>query len=423
MRRVEITSMTYGPYGLGRIDGKTVMVANAAPGDVVDVESVSQRRDYTIARIERVVQAAANRREPPCPFLPRCGGCDWQHIEYGAQVRLKAELLVAEFRRALGFDLDLDRLVEPAPVEFGYRARVRLKTGPGGRVGFHELGTNSIVAIDKCIVAAPELRIPVELALALGRRSSEIEIVASDGREVLVAHLGQAPRPDDIASAQRIVDSDDRVAGIVLRGAAGRRVVGNARVALEVEPGCVIEADADLFSQVNRSQNMKLVAAVLEMAAIRAGTRVLDLFCGTGNLSLPAARRGGEVTGVDSDALAVAAARRNAQRMGLRAAQFIAMHAAQTAHFLARARYHAEVVILDPPRTGAPGLMEPILRLKPHSVIYVSCDLSTLVRDLRALLAGGYHIALVRAFDFFPNTHHLEVVVHAIDLGARPPLI
>lgn len=414
MHRVEITAMTYGPYGLGRLDGKTVMVANVSPGDVVDVESVSQRRDYTIARIARVVQPGADRREPPCPFLPRCGGCDWQQIEYGAQVRLKAELLAAEFRRALGFDLELDRLVEPAPAEFGYRARVRLKTGLGGRVGFHELGTNSIVAIDHCMVAAPELRMPVELALALGRRGSEIEVVACDGREVLVAHLGKAPGPGDIACAQRIVDSEDRVVGIVLRGAAARRVVGEAAVALEVEPGCVIEADADLFSQVNRPQNMKLVGAVHEMAAVCPGTRVLDLFCGAGNLSLPAARRGGEVTGVDADALAVAAARRNAERMGLRAAQFVAMRAAQTAHFLARARYHAEVVILDPPRTGALDLIEPIVRLKPHSVIYVSCDPSTLVRDLRALLAGGYQIARVRAFDFFPNTHHLEVVVHAL---------
>jgi 23S rRNA (uracil1939-C5)-methyltransferase len=414
MQRVEITAMTLGPYGLGRLDGKAVMVANVAPGDVVDVETLSQRRDYTIGRITRIVQPGANRRDPPCPFLPRCGGCDWQQIEYGVQLRLKAELLASEFRRALGFDLDLDRLVEPAPAEFGYRARVRLKTGPGGRIGFHELGTNSIVAIDNCIVAAPELRMPAELAAALGRRSLEIEVVACDGREVLVAHLSQAPQAGDIVCARRIVDFDHRVAGIVLRGAGARRVVGNAAVALEVEPGCVIEADADLFSQVNRPQNMKLVAAVHEMAAISSGTRVLDLFCGTGNLSLPAALRGGQVMGVDADALAVAAARCNAERMGLRAAQFVAMRAAQTAQFLARASYYAEVVMLDPPRTGALDLMEPIARLKPHSVIYVSCDPSTLVRDLLVLLARGYKIACVLAFDFFPNTHHLEVVVRAL---------
>jgi len=414
MDRVEITTMTYGPYGLARLDGKTVMVANAAPGDVVDVESVSQRRDYMIARIDRVIRPGADRREPPCPFLPRCGGCDWQQIAYGAQVRLKAELLAAEFRRALGFELNPDRLVEPAPAEFGYRSRIRLKTGPGGRVGFHELGTNSIVAIDRCMVAAPELWMPVELALGLGRRCSEIEVVAGDGREVLVAHLGQSPRPADVACARRIVDSDSRVAGIVLRSGAARQVVGDATTTLEVEPGCVIEAEADLFSQVNRPQNMKLVAAVQEMAALGAGTRVLDLFCGAGNLSLPAARRGAEVMGVDTDALAVAAARRNAVRMGFPGAQFIAMRAAQTASFLARARYRAGVVIMDPPRTGAPDLMEPVARLKPHSVIYVSCDPSTLVRDLRTLIAGGYQIECVRAFDFFPNTHHLEVVVHAL---------
>src|SRR5216684_3473478 len=385
MAEVEISAMTFGPYGVGRIDGKTVMVPNAAPGDQLEVELSRAHRDYAIGRIARILRGGPDRREPPCPFLPRCGGCDWQQLNYPAQVRVKAELVAAEFRHALKLELDPGDLVEPAPAEFGYRARTRLKTGANGALGFYELGSNSIVEIDRCMVAAAELKLPSALAKALGRRCREIEVVAGGGRQILIAHLGKS-----------------------------REVIGDAKVGLEVEPGIVIEADADLFSQVNRAQNLKLVATAMEMAAPREGMNVLDLFCGAGNLSIPAARRGARVTGVDADALAVAAAAQNAARMQLRETQFVAMKAAETARFLERAHYRPDVIIMDPPRTGAYDLMEPLIRLRPSSLIYVSCDPSTLVRDLQFAIAGGYKVRRVRAFDFFPNTHHVEVVANLL---------
>jgi 23S rRNA (uracil1939-C5)-methyltransferase len=118
--------------------------------------------------------------------------------------------------------------------------------------------------------------------------------------------------------------------------------------------------------------------------------------------------------GVDAEALAVAAAARNAERLGLKRAEFAAMEAAELTRFLLRARYRADVVIMDPPRSGARELIEPLLRMRAARVIYVSCDVSTLARDLHALCAGGYRIAALRAFDFFPNKHHAEVVAHAV---------
>jgi 23S rRNA (uracil1939-C5)-methyltransferase len=414
MAEVEISAMTFGPYGVGRIDGKTVMVPNAAPGDRLEVELSGAHRDYAIGRIARILRGGPDRREPPCPFLPRCGGCDWQQLNYPAQVRVKAELVAAEFRHALKLELDPGDLVEPAPAEFGYRARIRLKIGANGALGFHELGSNSMVEIDRCMVAAAELKLPAALAKALGRRCKEIEVVAGDGRRILIAHLGKPPAAPEIAYAKRVLETGQGVAGIVLRAGKSREVIGDAKIGLEVEPGLAIEADADLFSQVNRAQNLKLVATVMGIAAPREGMNVLDLFCGTGNLSIPAARRGARVTGVDADALAVAAAAQNAARMQLRETQFVAMKAAETARFLERAHYRPDVIIMDPPRTGAYDLMEPLIRLRPSSVIYVSCDPSTLVRDLQFAIAGGYKVRRVRAFDFFPNTHHVEVVANVL---------
>ena len=412
MAQVEITAMTFGPFAVGRLDGKAVMVPNAAPGDLLEVTVVQERAGYLVARAEQVLKAGAARRTPPCPYLPRCGGCDWQQIVYSSQTRYKAEVIAATLNHALGLELNPANLIEPAPAEFGYRARIRFQAGRGGRLGFYEAGSRRLVEVEHCMVADAEIRMPHEFGAEI--ECEEIEVVADRGREVLVAHLARAPRASVLERARRLVERDARIAGAVLRSARAREVVGEVSIAVALEPGLELEVDADLFSQVNRAQNLKLVAAVMEMAGAQAGARVLDLFCGAGNFSLPAARRGAAVMGVDAEALAVAAAARNAERLGLKRAEFAAMEAAELARFLLRARYRPDVVIMDPPRSGARELIEPLLRMRAARVIYVSCDVATLARDLHALCAGGYRIAALRAFDFFPNTHHAEVVAHAV---------
>src|SRR5712692_6789473 len=122
--QVQVSALTFGPCAIARVDGKSVMIPAALPGEVLEIEIGSHKRDYALGRIVRVIQPAPERREPPCPYIARCGGCDWQHIRYDAQARLKAEVLVAEFRHTLGIELDPNGLVEPAPAEFSYRSRV-----------------------------------------------------------------------------------------------------------------------------------------------------------------------------------------------------------------------------------------------------------------------------------------------------------
>ena len=414
MTEIEISAMTFGAFGVGRIGGKAVMVPGAVVGDRLDVEIISERRDYSVAKIREVVRASAERRVAPCPYLPRCGGCDWQHIEYQAQVRFKGEVVARELSHALGIEIDPAGLVEQAPAEFGYRSRIRLRVGAKGALGFYEAASNTIVEIDSCMVAEAGMRMPAHLARSLGKRVEEIEVVRDGAREVQVAHLKKTVTEEDLRRARNVLEADAEIAGIVLRAGTSRSTVGDATISIELEDGLSIEVDADLFSQVNRAQNRQLVASVMEMAAIRESSAVLDLYCGAGNFSLPAARRGARVTGVDDDAGAIAAAARNAERLKFSGAQFVAMKASATADFLHRARYRPEVIILDPPRTGALDLMAPIVKLRAASVIYVSCDVTTLARDLRVLTGAGYKIKRVRGFDFFPNTHHVEIAVHAL---------
>ncbi len=411
MPQLEIETMTIGPFGVGHLDGKTVMVPNVAPGDLADVRMKSERRDYSVAEVEQIVRPGPGRRHPPCPFIPRCGGCDWQQISYPAQLELKARLIAGELSRVAGAAVSPENLIEPAPAEFGYRSRIRLQAGAGGRLGFHEFGSDRIVEIDRCLVAEDgiDLESARELAIALGRRCREIEIVNRAGGQVIVAYLDQAPAPKEVARARQILDRDRAPAGVVLRAPRSRLALGDTMTAVALEDGLTLELEADAFSQVNHAQNRKLIAIAMEMAGVERGTVMLDLFCGAGNFSIPAAHRGADVLGVDTDPVAIAAESRNADRLGLASARFVAMEAAEMARFLRRAGYRPQVAILDPPRSGARELITLLRELHPARVIYVSCNVATLARDLRILLGGGYKLDRVRALDFFPNTHHAEI--------------
>ncbi|SRR5579875_3833818 len=414
MATIEIEDLTLGPWGVGHLDGRAVMVPNTAPGDLLEVEIESERKGYAIGRIERIVRAGDHRRVPPCPFIPRCGGCDWQQLDYPAQLAAKARLIASEFARALSVELPVDDLIEPAAEEFGYRSRVRFKVGAGGEVGFHAAASNRIVPVDRCIVAAAPISVPTRFAAVFGRRCREIEVVAGDHYQVVVAHFDSRPTPEHIAQARETLAGDFIVRGLIVRGGGARELIGKTGITIELEPGLILEVDADLFTQVNRAQNRKLIAAVMASAAIAPGDEVLDLYCGAGNFSLPAARRGARATGVDADELAIAAARRNATRLTLEHAQFIAMKADALASFLGRARYRPSLVILDPPRAGAAELIKLIAALRPRRVLYVSCNVATLMRDLKPLVHAGYRAGTVRGFDFFPNTHHVEVMAEML---------
>ena len=419
--RVQIKAMGLGPYGFARIDespgsiGKIVMVPNTAPGDLAEVEIVRDHRDYSVGRLRALLAPGAARRPAPCEYLPRCGGCDWQQIDYRAQVKIKGELIAHELNRVLNCAIDPVGLVEPASDEFGYRSRIRLRVSRNLRLGFNQFGTNQVVEIERCMVGAAEIRIPHFLPAVLGGGCEEVEIVADRAALIAVAKLKRPPDQQAIARTRRALEAEGSLKGVIVRAGKSRRRLGDVRTSIEVEPGLAVELDADLFTQVNHAQNRALVSCVMERAALADGSRVLDLFCGAGNFSLPAARRGAQVTAFDCDPLAIAAALANAQRLGLQEnARFSAIEAKETAQFLLRAGYRTQLLILDPPRAGAAELTAPMLKLRPERIIYVSCDVATLARDLKALRGGGYRLNFVRGFDFFPNTHHAEVVAEAV---------
>jgi 23S rRNA (uracil1939-C5)-methyltransferase len=416
MPMIEITAMSFGRFGVGRLEGKAVLTPATAPGDLIEVQIVRQHKDYLEATPIRLAHPSIFRRTAPCRYLPRCGGCDWQHIEYGAQVNFKARLAAEALSRAIQVTVDPASLVEPAPLEFGYRARLRLRVGARGEVGFRQSGTQNIVAVDSCLVAVPRIQFEIarQAAIEFGARCHEIEFAADTARQVLTLWLRSPARPVEAEKARGLLDHCEGLSGVILRAGQAREVAGDPSVEVELENGLVVEVDADCFSQVNHTQNRRLVALVMELARVESGISLLDLYCGAGNFALPAARRGAQVIGVDMDRWAVACAERNQKRLKLDGARFLAMPAGAAIRFLRRAAYRPSVVILDPPRAGAADVIDEIAALRPERVIYVSCNLPALSRDLRRLTAQRYQVESVRALDFFPNTHHLEVIVRAV---------
>jgi len=408
--RLDVERLTFGFDALARAAGQVVFVPYAAPGDRVEAEPVERRRDWLRARIERVLTPGPARVLPGCAAFPACGGCQWQHVAPPAQREAKRDVVAEQLRRVAGLP---DAVVLPtlaAEETFGYRARVSL-VAEGRRLGFHRARSHALVEIDACPIAdsvvSAHLATARAWAAALRVPLRRVTVSAAPGGVVLVAATDARPGPRDVHATEALLVREAAARGAVLRGGGARYVVGDATVRVEIEPGLALEIPADAFTQVNPEANRLLVATVLAFGDFGAGERVLDLYCGAGNFTLPLARRGVEAHGVERDAIAVAAAEANATRLGLATARFACVPVARALTSLDGAY---DAIVLDPPRAGLGDAIDAIAGLLARRIVYVSCNPATLARDVRALCARGYRLARAQPVDLFPQTFHVEAV-------------
>ena len=412
-----IDALAFGGNGVGRCDGKAVFVPLTAPGDRLLWHTVRDRKRFTEGEIDRLLTPSDLRREPPCPVFGLCGGCQWQHLPYEQQCLWKGRIFSDFLTRKAGIVPEAVKPIVPAPSEWSYRSRVQFKcrlTPSGFVMGFFRRGSHYVIDVNRCPITEEPLNEVLRLFRDwLPRGPSPENIPQVDlalgccGRVRAVVHfIGQdaAPLSDYLRPlAQR--------SGFSLFLQRGRKStltpvwgdedlfveVGNPPVSLAYGPGG--------FAQVNREQNRTLVREVVEAASGANAKRILDLFCGMGNFSLPLARVAGEVVGVEDFPPSIDKARQNALR-----------NAIDNAHFYARPAEGAaettgggfDMVVLDPPRTGAYSVIKDLLGIRPRHVLYVSCDPATLTRDLQPLLHNGYDLCWSRAFDLFPQTFHIE---------------
>lgn len=424
LHAVTIERLAYGPAGVAHIDGKVVFVPGTVPGDEVVVETVSQKKNYATARVLEIRSPSPFRRRPPCPYVTHCGGCPWQHIAYQEQLRAK-ETLVSEQLRRIGGLNDIPLLpVLPSPEEWRYRQRVRLHVDHKKRVGFLAPRSHEVVAIDSCLVAwegiSSHLHLLREWVASLRTIVAQIELAVEEPtvhpeeqRVIVVAYARGPFRQEDEQACQRLLATQPLAAGVILQGKEWRRAWGGtSRMGAGKDE--VLTVHEGVFTQVNSAANQLLVEAVLRHSQVRSEDTVIELYCGSGNFSVAVARRARELIGIERDGSAVANARANAARAGVTNARFLQACAAVGVRQMLTEGIHGDVVLLDPPRTGAADIVDDLPRLGARAVTYVSCDPATLARDLRRLHQHGYRLQAVQPIDMFPQTHHIEVVAVSV---------
>lgn len=418
---LNIESLAYGGNGLGHHDGKVVFVPHTAPGDRVSCRVVKSKKRFAEARIEKVLESSAERCPPACPVFGLCGGCQWQHLPYVEQVRWKEQIFADLLQRQSGIDRARILSLVPSPKPWHYRSRAQLKIQVKGRqlvMGFYRRGSHAVVDHQQCPILDPRLnQAATVFRKALNgfrhlRHMPQLDLgVGDDGQVRAVLHyLGTEETAVAEFLRSRISD-----AGIALFLQGGRKgkpqpVCGEEDLCIRVgEPPLTLAYGPGGFAQVNLEQNRALVKMVTDTVRESGARRILDLYCGMGNLSLPVARQVSDVVGVEDFAPAIVKARANATHNDIDNASFHHLSAAGAATQLAKGPGF-DLVMLDPPRSGAFDVVANLLVLRPRHILYVSCEPPTLVRDLQPLLQGGYRLEWSRPFDFFPQTHHIESV-------------
>ncbi len=377
-------------------DGRAAFVAGGLPGDRIRPTDVEEKKRMVRVRAFELVEPGPDRlTEAPCEVAGRCGGCDWMFLAREAQLRWKRELVADALRRIgkLG-DVDVAEVVTAGP-DLGYRTRLGLHRRKG-RLGLFERGSHRVVEIERCAVAVE----PVNQAISVLRQAS-----LGDATEVEVR---AAPRGPTV-----VVRTDPPEAAASLGGLLPAALpdepapVQTWELPLDLE----LSVPATSFVQVNPWVNYVLVDALTRGAVERDAASFLDLYCGAGNFALALAGVGLTGSGIEGDAGAVEAARANAERQFLTSrVGFLHGPVAALLPRIGATAGAVDLVVLDPPRSGARDVIDGVLGVGPRWIAAVSCDPATLSRDLAALVAGGYELESVTPFDMFPHTHHVEVL-------------
>ena len=423
---VTIEALSDEGRGIAHVDERPVFIDHALEGERVRFKYTRLTSKIAEGRAVEVIDAAKDRAEPKCSAFDRCGGCSLQHMHSSAQISLKQDRLLKHLRQ-IGH-VEPDEVLEPITGNvWGYRSKARLGVRYVAKkdrvlVGFRERGSSFITETERCEILHPDVgRIIPELAdtisqLELKRQIPQIEVAVGDDQTVLVfRHLVTMPAQD-----REILISLAKKHGLTVMLQAGSpdeleplwpSTYSPLYYALE-DNAIKIEFQPGDFTQVNNSINRKMINRAIELLDLDSGDTVLDLFSGLGNFTLPLARHCATVTGVEGSLAMVKKARMNAELNGIKNASFYFadLYSDEIRHTQWVKQQYSKI-LLDPPRSGAAGILDYIKRMDARRIVYISCHPATLARDAGVLVSElGYRLTHAGVMDMFPHTAHVESI-------------
>ena len=433
-----ITDYTAEGMGVARIDGCAVFVPNAVVGERCRIRVEKAQKTWASGKIAEILERSPHRINRDCPVAKLCGGCDFRHMDYEEETRLKAARVRDCFNRLAGESLTQVPILS-APDREGYRNKAQYPVGVHkGRAyaGFYKAGTHEIVENKRCLILPEETdrvkdlvidyvnqyRVPVydETAHKGLLRHIYVRRGAVSGQVLvcLVVNGRKLPHvPELIGRLKTVPGFTTLVLSVNTR--KGNAVLGDEYITLygagyieDTLCGLTFRLSPRSFYQINHHQAQRLYGLAIEMAQIGKADTVLDLYCGVGTITLAMAAHAGKVIGVEVVPQAVQDANENARRNGISNAEFFCADAGQAALELERSGVRPDVITVDPPRKGlSADTIEAICKMAPRRLVYVSCDPATLARDVALLKQGGYRLERVHAADLFPCCAHVETVV------------
>lgn len=405
MQTIRAEQPVYGGYVIGR-DGKVVFIKGAIPGELVEVEIEEKKKDYYTASVKGITESSPDRREPPCNIFGRCGGCQLQYITHEKQVNMKEEILLDTMRRIAVVEIQLRPSITGK--EFGYRHRGQFKVSQAGETGFYREGTREIIPVEECPLMIDKINQALQALKSINIKGAK-ELHISAGDTVSILFKGSLPENAE----QEILDSG--ISGIAFENGTS---IGKDYITLDLH-GLKYSVTPWSFFQSHWSLNQTVVDAVISRLGPLDNKRVLDLYSGAGNFSIPLSVHAGEVLGIEGNLNAVEDARRNAALNGIKNCSFLNLSAEES--FGSRRKHKHDrlfketgydIIMLDPPRAGLTSdCLKGLMELNSSRIVYISCNPATLARDVKKM-KEKYEIESLTMMDFFPNTYHIEALAY-----------
>ena len=434
---VDIESLAYGGEGVGRVDKKVIFVPLSAPGDRIEAMIYESKKNYLRGRIEQFKTLSQTRTVPLCDYFGECGGCQWQHLKYDYQLETKEQIVKNSLERIAKIcDYQLLPII-PSPKIFGYRCRARIQCLAQRRhvLGFYKADSKEIVPIEKCELLPPFLNQILRKITEFLNSSehiisfSEIEVMGNvDKEESVISLSADSLSKDHIPNfLKSLKHSIPNIYGVAIQ--TGHEL----EIQTECFGNCALEFSEKIFpqgsegpisfamrshihtfNQVNLEQNNNMVKTIYDWIDPSRNDTVVDLFCGMGNLSIPLASSVKRVIGIENNPHAIDDACYNSHGHHAFNCEFIHNDALMGLRQLHTDGIGVDVLLIDPPRKGCKTLIPEIAECKPSRIIYVSCNPTTMARDVGLLYYSNYRLSRVQPIDMFPHTYHVETIAELV---------